>query len=106
MSAAIKCLLLGLCVLCSARLQSGIAHAQLIAEHVQSTQANLLQSKRAELAAQEAAMYESLLLQAKAEAAAKVYKKDEVKLTMRERLAAKARKEEMLQNSLRQHLVA
>jgi hypothetical protein len=77
-----------------------------MAEHVQSAQANLLQSKRADLAAQEAAMYESLLVQTQAEAAAKVYKKDEVKLTMRERLAAKVRKEEMLQNSLRQHVVA
>ncbi len=48
----------------------------------------------------EAAAYSAALAQAAAESESRRFQKDTTKLTMRERLAAKARRDEMLKNSV------
>ncbi len=85
------------------RLASGIQMSESLAQSVRSTQAALLAERTQALTLAEHALYESLRQQAAAEADAKRYQKDGSKLTMRERMAAKARREEMLKASLAAH---
>lgn len=75
-------------------------NAAAVAQAVQARQAAILSAAAGEAAAAEAALYASALEAAAAEAAARRYQRDTTKLTMREKLAAKARKEEMLARSV------
>ncbi|KIZ03304.1 hypothetical protein MNEG_4654 [Monoraphidium neglectum] len=83
-----------------ARIDSGIRAAESLAASVRTHQEALLRQHAAEAAASEAAGYAAALAQAAAEAEAKVFRRDTVKLTMRERLAAKAQREDMLRRSV------
>ncbi|WIA12689.1 hypothetical protein OEZ85_006330 [Tetradesmus obliquus] len=82
------------------RVVSGIQHSELIAHQVRSEQAALLSAVRQQQLAAEQAGYDAMLAQAAADAQSKIWQKDSVKLTMRERLAAKERKEDMLAHSI------
>lgn len=84
----------------SARIDSGIRSAEALAESVRRRQAAILERRDAAAAAAEAARYSAALAQARAEAESRVLKKDTTKLTMRERLAAKAHREDMLKRSV------
>ncbi|GBF87656.1 hypothetical protein Rsub_00367 [Raphidocelis subcapitata] len=84
----------------AARIQSGLRSAEALAEAVRDEQAALLAAHARAGAEAEAARYAARLRQARAEAEARRYQKDESKLTMRERLAAKARREAMLARSV------
>jgi len=86
-----------------ARLESGIQNAKALAASVQQQQASILEAAAAEDAAAERARYDATLAQAAAEAEARVFHKDTTKLTMRERLAAKARREDILHRSVVGH---
>lgn len=87
-------------LLTRARLGSGIKNAGLLAQSVRCEQAEALAARDNQAAAAEAARYQATLDQAKADAESKVFRKDMTKLTMRERLAAKAQREEMLKRSV------
>ena len=84
----------------AARLQSGLRSARAAAEGARAAQAALLAAAERGAAGAEAARYGAALAQAAAEAAARGYHKDAAALTMRERLAAKARREAMLARSV------
>ncbi|KAF8067169.1 Cfap69 [Scenedesmus sp. PABB004] len=84
----------------SARLTSGVERARVVAAEVRLAQERLLSAAAAEQRAAEHAGYAAMLAQAATDAKAKTWERDGAKLTMRERLAAKARKEDMLHRSL------
>jgi hypothetical protein len=84
-------------------LASGVRHAVLVATRVRQAQLDMLGAAAAAAAGQEAALYDALRSSAKAEVAARLYRRDDVRFTLREKLAAKVRKEEMLMRSMAQH---
>jgi hypothetical protein len=84
----------------AARLQTELRSAEATAEAVRREQAALLAAHARAEAEAETELYAAQLRQARAELEARRYQKDEAKLTMRERLAAKARRETMLARSV------
>lgn len=83
------------------RLHSGIASAENIAMEVQEAQRDLMLSHMRDLHQKELQTYTNTLLQKKADAEARFFQKDRSQLTMKERLEAKLKKEEMLKNSIK-----
>lgn len=90
----------------SMRLRSGVQHAALVAQQVRQQQGALLEREHRQLLAAEHALYESMAAQAASLSRSHVFEKDTSKLTMRERIAAKARKEDMLAHSIRTATIA
>ncbi|GMH36299.1 hypothetical protein BSKO_04167 [Bryopsis sp. KO-2023] len=83
------------------RLLSGIESAEHIAQEVQTSQKDLILHHQEKLHVEESLFYTNMLLQKKADAEARFFQKDRSQLTMKERLEAKLKKEEMLRNSIR-----
>lgn len=82
-------------------MHSGIASAENIALEVQELQRELMLTHVKDLQQKELQMYTNILLQKKADAEARFFQKDRSQLTMKERLEAKLKKEEMLKNSIK-----
>ena len=72
-----------------------------VADAVAERQAALIEVEAKELADVEQAFYSNMVAQKVQEREAKAYKKDRSSLTMKERLEAKIKKEEMLRNSFK-----
>ena len=83
------------------RLESGMAASYLLAEQVQEKQREILEGGFLMDTMKEQSFYDSILVQQQQERAGLLYKKDRGNLTMRERLEAKMKKEQMLKNSVR-----
>lgn len=83
------------------RLRSGVEHAALVAQQLQQQQGVLLERVHRQQLAAERTLYESMAAQAASLSRVYLFEKDTSKLTMRERIAAKARKEDMLMHSIR-----
>jgi len=81
------------------RVESGIEHARLLAAEVREKQTGVLADEAEALRAEERQFYANMIDQRKHEREAKAYKKDRSSLTMKERMEAKRKKEEMLKNS-------
>jgi hypothetical protein len=83
------------------RIASGIESAEFLAETVRANQGLIVGERVEREMMQETAFYERKALQEKQELDAKTFRKDKTKLTMAERTAAKAAKEDMLKNARR-----
>lgn len=66
---------------------------------VRDAQERLLRRHAAELTAREQALYTGMLAQVRADAAAKRFQKDTTTMTMKERIAARERRDAMLRAS-------
>ena len=83
------------------RIESGVELVKSVADAVAERQAALIEVEAKELADVEQAFYSNMVAQKVQEREAKAYKKDRSSLTMKERLEAKIKKEEMLRNSFK-----
>ena len=81
------------------RVESGIEHARQLAAEVREKQTGVLADEAEALRSEERQFYANMIDQRKHEREAKAYKKDRSSLTMKERIEAKRKKEEMLKNS-------
>ena len=83
------------------RLESGIAASYSLAEQIQEKQREILEGGFLMDTMREQKFYDSILIQQQEERQGLLYKKDRGNLTMRERLEAKMKKEQMLKNSVK-----
>ena len=81
------------------RVESGIEHARQLATEVREKQTGVLADEAEARRSEERQFYANMIDQKKHEREAKAYKKDRSSLTMKERMEAKRKKEEMLKNS-------